>query len=315
MPTDGMTTEQPRQETPEPTRDDYLDDEAPPVTVATQPAQMETPPAKEQAQEAAGGSERQSRSDSHLDLRAQIKDVLRDRDRMDRAELCARVNAPMADFNQEIMLMREAGEVLNEEVGTQTLLFLPLTPDQEKRFEDLVATMKRSDETHEEALEEIRTDRLYRKRYRSWPAFLHHVMDMSEDQYKDYRTRRSVKKLMDEAGVTIKCSPSALLEFAPLRRRPEAFVAALKEFQGLPEPKWTVPVAKGIVRRHQAVANDLERLRRTAPDCTREEAVNLRSMREAWGKEVIEQVQRVMGEARRNWSTDLAAKEPMAWEK
>jgi hypothetical protein len=69
----AQTTEPPRQETPEPRRDDYFDDEAPPVTVGTQsgealthpaqaearpaqteppPAQTETPPATKQAQPA-----------------------------------------------------------------------------------------------------------------------------------------------------------------------------------------------------------------------------------------------------------------------
>jgi hypothetical protein len=134
----------------------------------------------EQTREEAAGEQR-SRSDSYLDLRTRIKDVLKDKDRMDRAELCAQLNAPAADFNEAIALMQEAGELRNEEVGTRTLLYLPRTPDQEKRFVDLVATIKRADKTKEEALEEIRTGRLYRMVYNSWPDFLHHVMDMTID--------------------------------------------------------------------------------------------------------------------------------------
>jgi hypothetical protein len=263
---------------------------------------------REQLINQSSGCEQQSRSDSRLNLRSRIQDVLKDKDRMDRAELCAELNAPLAEFNQTIIQMQEKGELRNEEVGAQTLLYIPLTPDKEKRFVELVAVIKRADKTHEEALEEIRTDRLYKMMYRSWPDFLHHVMDMSVDQWKDYRTGRSVKKIMEENGIKNKCSQSALLEFAPLRKCPEAFVEALKEFQGLPETKWTVQAAKGIAKRHLAVADDLERLRRTVPDCTREEAVDLRFLRERWDKEVIEPVQRVMGEARRNWSKDLAAK-------
>jgi hypothetical protein len=210
-------------------------------------------------------------------LGERIKQALALVDRVDRQKLCKEVGAPIAEFGAAVIELIEAKQIKEDAISTPPVLYLPLSEKERKQHKEDVATAKGDDRFL--ALERIHDCRTYREDYRSWDDFLYYELgyENPHDFWEKEKRRVAAQRLLDQRGIKFRIPPNKqmLLELARVRDKPELFVAAVAQFQALPEKRQIAKELRGIVDRLLDQHRKLASLRQFVPDATEEELAAL----------------------------------------
>jgi hypothetical protein len=278
--------------------------ESPPEAAQRQavpPPPDATPAAPAGQAKAAGRAQSEPPSTINLTLDktpliTRIIDALAGVDRIPRDKLCEQVNAPLRDFNATLIELIEGKVVKEDAIAKPPLLYLPLTREEARQHKEKVATAKKQDRFL--ALLWIHAHRTYREEYRSWPAFLHYEMNMSDTDWEREKRHSRIQILLNERQVKMRVpfNQDMANHLNRVRDDPETFVACVVEFQKLPVKEQTAKRLGEIVRRHLDRNSKLSALRLLLPEATPDEVNNLATVYgndtwRRWGPEVQRQFQ------------------------
>jgi hypothetical protein len=210
-------------------------------------------------------------------LTERIKQALALVDRADRQRLCKDVGAPITEFDAAVMELVEAKQIKEDAISTPPLMYLPLSEKERKQHREDLATARGDDRFL--ALERIHDRRTYREDYRSWDDFLYYELgyENPHDFWEKEKRRVAAQRLLDQRGLKFRIPPNKqmLLELASVREKPEIFVAAVAQFQTLPQKRQIAKELRGIVDRLLDRDRKLSSLRQSVPDATEEELAAL----------------------------------------
>jgi hypothetical protein len=199
---------------------------------------------------------------------------------LDKDEIMRAVDAPVLAFNKALNALREAKKLRTNEVDKRTLLYLPLSEQERKDYREYLAALKK--ETEFDILVAIHDRKLYREGlkdggvhippYSSWEKFLWHERGHVLTWWQSEMRRVRIQRLLAERGIVFQVPLKKNHTDQLNRLEPEAMVAAVAEWQAIPEKQRIAKRLREIVDRIKAVQQELAYLRQFVPDVTAEEA-------------------------------------------